>query len=125
MHDFFFLLVLCACMRVVRLFPSWPCPPPLIAQVRPRIRLGRVQHCGGERLQHGRDGEQGLERVQHRADLGQAQHRYGCRLRAHRVRGKRVRDAVTVTESKNNCGCTGWHRDRAWLMVFIWEHCFE
>jgi aminopeptidase N len=38
--------------------------------VRARIRPRRVQHCCGQRLQHGSDGEQGAQRLQHQICAG-------------------------------------------------------
>ena len=52
--------------------------------VRPRIRSRRVQHRRGQRLQHGRDGEQGPQHLQHALRAGQARDRDRHRLPEHR-----------------------------------------
>ena len=54
--------------------------------VRPRIRPRRVQHRRRQRLQHGRDGEQGAQRLQHALCAGEAGNRDRYRLSEYRGR---------------------------------------
>ncbi len=58
--------------------------------VRPRIRSRRLQHRRRQRLQHGRDGEQGPQHLQHEIRAGQARDRDRHRLPGHRI-GHRTR----------------------------------
>ena len=56
--------------------------------VRPRVRPRRLHDRRGQRLQHGRDGEQGPERLQLEVRAGSARHRDGRRLRGRPERDR-------------------------------------
>ena len=52
------------------------------------LDLERFMIVAVERLQHGRDGEQGPQHLQHQVRAGQPGHRHRRRLRRHRERGR-------------------------------------
>ena len=56
--------------------------------LRPAARPRALHDRRHQRLQHGRDGEQGPEHLQHEVRAGQPGHRHRHRLRQHRVRGR-------------------------------------
>jgi aminopeptidase N len=51
------------------------------AALRPAARPGALHDRRHQRLQHGRDGEQGPEHLQHQVRAGQPRHRHRRRLR--------------------------------------------
>ena len=56
--------------------------------LRPHARPRALHGRGGRRLQHGRDGEQGVEPVQHQVRAGQRGHRHRRRLLRRRKRDR-------------------------------------
>ena len=77
--------------------------------LRPAARPGPLHDRRHQRLQHGRDGEQGPEHLQHEVRAGQPGHRHRRRLRQHRKRGRpRVLpqlDAATASPAATGSSC--------------------